>query len=135
MMTEQSRETFAERLSAEMQRRGYSLRNVAERMTSDGLGRVGHSGIGEYARGDRRPGPQNVVRLARVFHADPEEWLLLAGYPTDLPEGTVPEATLSPDEATIIEAFRLDDPDVQEHLLSAARLALRLRSGLGATQE
>lgn len=70
-----STERFAERLTAEMTARGYSLRNVAERMSSDGLGRVGHSGIGEYARGERRPGPQNVIRLARVFRADPKEWL------------------------------------------------------------
>jgi transcriptional regulator with XRE-family HTH domain len=110
-----------------MREHGYSLRAVADRMTSDGRGTVGHSSVSAWADGTRRPGRENCVRIARVFRADPRYVLDLAGWPAP-EEGTyILEATLTDEEQAIIEAYRTGDPRTQAPLLAIARASRELR--------
>lgn len=66
--------------------------------------------------------------IADAFNLPREYVRTLAGYVDPEDDPYIAEATLTPDEAMIVRAYRTGDREVQAHLELAARVALRLRS-------
>lgn len=95
-------------------------RKLSQRAVGRALG-VYPTTVADWMTGKYKPGWDHSVRLARVLELDDSLVRALAGHPS-VPDGErVAEASLSPEEATIVRAYREAEPRWQRFLLEAAQ--------------
>jgi len=121
---------FSDWLTATMKARKLSLRSVAERAG------VGHTTVRAWREGIARPSWENCIAIAKALRVDDALVRSLAGY-SDLGGDTyIAEATLSPEEETIVRAYRDGDDEARRLLIASARVVLRIAAGSdGAAHE
>jgi len=104
---------FSDWLTVTMAARKLSLRAVAERAG------VGHTTVRSWREGIARPTWENCIAIAKALRVDDALVRSLAGYSDVGGDTYIAEATLTPEEDQIVQAWRTASAEGRRLLLDA----------------